>query len=334
MLSRTQSWHRPAHAAPPPPAPSHTPACSLGTLESTKEVYEAILDLRIATPQIVLNYAAYMLENKFFEEAFRQGACWAPAHVRRPVPASHAGKLVPAHTPNPHSAPLRIHNRGAGVTSRACSAQLFPAHRPMTTSPLPHPFHHRHCRTQPCPRTPPPSKHAQTHTLVRVQGVRARHRPVQVPPRQGHLDRIPHPGTRGASRRLATCVEGWERLQGGRPPESGAAGVAPASGLCHKWLLSSLSASPPPPLSCCRAALQFVQRYGGKKVERARDLFRQAIDEAPPEESRPLFLAFAKYEEEHGLARNAMQVGAPAAPGPARRGAQAGVLGSRRELDA
>ena len=59
-------------------------------------------------------------------------------------------------------------------------------------------------------------------------------------------------------------------------------------------------ASPPAP--------QFVARYGGKKVERARDLFRQAIEEAPPEEARPLFLAAAKYEEEHGLARNAMQV--------------------------
>ena len=52
----------------------------------------------------------------------------------------------------------------------------------------------------------------------------------------------------------------------------------------------------------------FVARYGGKKVERARDLFRQAIDESPPEACKPLFLAYAKYEEEHGLARNAMQV--------------------------
>jgi hypothetical protein len=59
---------------------------------------------------------------------------------------------------------------------------------------------------------------------------------------------------------------------------------------------------------------QFVARYGGKKVERARDLFRQAIDEAPPEECKPLFLAYARYEEQHGLARNAMQVGAQAQP--------------------
>lgn len=34
---------------------------SLGTLESTRAVYERILDLRIATPQIILNYA-YLLE--------------------------------------------------------------------------------------------------------------------------------------------------------------------------------------------------------------------------------------------------------------------------------
>ena len=34
---------------------------SLGTLDSTRVVYERILDLRIATPQIILNYA-YLLE--------------------------------------------------------------------------------------------------------------------------------------------------------------------------------------------------------------------------------------------------------------------------------
>ena len=55
-----------------PPLPPLSPR-SLGTMDSTKEVYEAILDLRVATPQIVLNYAAFMLEHKFFEEAFRCG---------------------------------------------------------------------------------------------------------------------------------------------------------------------------------------------------------------------------------------------------------------------
>lgn len=44
---------------------------SLGTIESAKAVYEKILDLRIATPQIILNYAAFMTEHKYFEEAFR-----------------------------------------------------------------------------------------------------------------------------------------------------------------------------------------------------------------------------------------------------------------------
>lgn len=33
---------------------------SLGTLESTRAVYERILDLRIATPQIILNYAFFL----------------------------------------------------------------------------------------------------------------------------------------------------------------------------------------------------------------------------------------------------------------------------------
>lgn len=33
---------------------------SLGNLNSTREVYERILDLRIATPQIILNYASLL----------------------------------------------------------------------------------------------------------------------------------------------------------------------------------------------------------------------------------------------------------------------------------
>jgi hypothetical protein len=55
---------------------SPSAVCSLGTLESTKAVYESILDLRIATAQIVLNYGTLMSENKFFEEAFRWGQRW------------------------------------------------------------------------------------------------------------------------------------------------------------------------------------------------------------------------------------------------------------------
>ncbi|KAJ8643888.1 hypothetical protein MRB53_005636 [Persea americana] len=44
---------------------------SLGTLESTRAVYERILDLKIATPQIIINYALLLEENKYFEDAFK-----------------------------------------------------------------------------------------------------------------------------------------------------------------------------------------------------------------------------------------------------------------------
>lgn len=36
---------------------------SLGTLESTRAVYERILDLKIATPQIIINYALLLEVN-------------------------------------------------------------------------------------------------------------------------------------------------------------------------------------------------------------------------------------------------------------------------------
>ena len=44
---------------------------SLGTFEETKKTYEAILDLRIITPQLVLNFAAFLEENKYFEASFQ-----------------------------------------------------------------------------------------------------------------------------------------------------------------------------------------------------------------------------------------------------------------------
>jgi pre-mRNA-splicing factor SYF1 len=54
----------------------------------------------------------------------------------------------------------------------------------------------------------------------------------------------------------------------------------------------------------------FMERYGGKKLERIRDLFEQAIKTMPQEapETKKLFLLYAKYEEEHGLARRAMEI--------------------------
>ncbi|WCJ26949.1 Pre-mRNA-splicing factor SYF1 [Euphorbia peplus] len=43
----------------------------LGNLESTRAVYERILDLKIATPQIIINYAMLLEEHKYFEDAFK-----------------------------------------------------------------------------------------------------------------------------------------------------------------------------------------------------------------------------------------------------------------------
>lgn len=45
--------------------------------QSTKAVYDRILDLRIATPQIVINYAMFLEEHKYFEESFKvRGVTW------------------------------------------------------------------------------------------------------------------------------------------------------------------------------------------------------------------------------------------------------------------
>jgi pre-mRNA-splicing factor SYF1 len=53
---------------------------------------------------------------------------------------------------------------------------------------------------------------------------------------------------------------------------------------------------------------KFVKRYGGKKLERARDLFEQALENCPEKFCKVLFLMYAKLEEEHGLAKRAMGI--------------------------
>ncbi|CAB3983383.1 pre-mRNA-splicing factor SYF1-like [Paramuricea clavata] len=44
---------------------------SLGTFESTKAVYNRILDLKIANPQIIINFAVFLEEHRYFEESFK-----------------------------------------------------------------------------------------------------------------------------------------------------------------------------------------------------------------------------------------------------------------------
>lgn len=44
---------------------------SLGTIESTKAVYNKIFELKIANAQIVINFANFLEENQFWEESFK-----------------------------------------------------------------------------------------------------------------------------------------------------------------------------------------------------------------------------------------------------------------------
>ncbi|XP_057284881.1 pre-mRNA-splicing factor SYF1-like, partial [Pezoporus wallicus] len=53
---------------------------------------------------------------------------------------------------------------------------------------------------------------------------------------------------------------------------------------------------------------KFVARYGGRKLERARDLFEQALDGCPPRHAKTIYLLYAKLEEDFGLARHAIGV--------------------------
>ncbi|XP_030852951.1 pre-mRNA-splicing factor SYF1 isoform X1 [Strongylocentrotus purpuratus] len=53
---------------------------------------------------------------------------------------------------------------------------------------------------------------------------------------------------------------------------------------------------------------KFMERYGGKKLERTRDLFEQCLEDCPPKFTKTLYLLYAKLEEKYGLSRHAVAV--------------------------
>jgi len=52
----------------------------------------------------------------------------------------------------------------------------------------------------------------------------------------------------------------------------------------------------------------FLERYGGSKTPRARELFDRCLDECPAEESHEFYVLYGDYEETHGLTKCALGV--------------------------
>jgi pre-mRNA-splicing factor SYF1 len=52
----------------------------------------------------------------------------------------------------------------------------------------------------------------------------------------------------------------------------------------------------------------FVKRYEGSKLERARELFEQCVEDCPAEHTKIFFYLYAKLEEDYGLVRHSMSV--------------------------
>eukprot|EP00045_Choanoeca_perplexa_P013043 m.145641 g.145641 ORF g.145641 m.145641 type:complete len:816 (-) comp16218_c2_seq1:33-2480(-) len=53
---------------------------------------------------------------------------------------------------------------------------------------------------------------------------------------------------------------------------------------------------------------KFIKRYGGDKLERARELFEQAVTGIPKDKAKIIYLMYANFEEQYGLGRHAMAV--------------------------
>jgi pre-mRNA-splicing factor SYF1 len=44
---------------------------ALGTFEETRAVYDKMVSLKVASPQAILNYADFLTQRKYWEDAFR-----------------------------------------------------------------------------------------------------------------------------------------------------------------------------------------------------------------------------------------------------------------------
>jgi pre-mRNA-splicing factor SYF1 len=86
---------------------------SLGTFESVRAVYDRILDLRIATPQIIINYAMYLEENKYFEEAFKVRA--HDPHDARLVSCLIGENVFVCANDAPRLLAVQVYERGIGL---------------------------------------------------------------------------------------------------------------------------------------------------------------------------------------------------------------------------
>lgn len=53
---------------------------------------------------------------------------------------------------------------------------------------------------------------------------------------------------------------------------------------------------------------RFSERYGSSKLERARDLFEQCLNQVPSTESKQFYLLYADLEEKYGLTRHMMNI--------------------------
>jgi pre-mRNA-splicing factor SYF1 len=49
---------------------------------TTKSAYDRCVDLKVATPQMIINYATYLEDKGFFEDSFK---VWAGCFVCLPV---------------------------------------------------------------------------------------------------------------------------------------------------------------------------------------------------------------------------------------------------------
>lgn len=87
---------------------------SIGTVETTKAVYDKIFELKIANAQVVINFANFLEENEYWEESFKVRSHDGPSRAGRHATAM----LIPAPTP-------QVYERGVDLFTYPIAFEIW-----------------------------------------------------------------------------------------------------------------------------------------------------------------------------------------------------------------
>ncbi|PWA56151.1 pre-mRNA-splicing factor SYF1 [Artemisia annua] len=260
---------------------------SLGTLESTRAFYERILDLRIATPQIIINYALLLEDHKYFEDAFKFVKRYGKSKLERSRELfEHAVEMAPAEAVKPLYLQYAKLEEDFGLAKRAMAVydqatKAVPANEQLVMQ--------------------EGAAHQVLSAFVEIVFDNSDNRiPIGGDSNEytdADFDDIREEWAIYVSNFIFS-LNNFDDINTNHVHFS----------TVEEMNNNGQNDEHPPVDIWVTYLSKFVKRYGKSKLERSRELFEHAVEMAPAEAVKPLYLQYAKLEEDFGLAKRAMAV--------------------------